>query len=420
MKRRGIYDVYNDFIVENSSLGVRPLCRAIAKEFNLTEEDYSESGLNKHIRKVFREADMESAEVTEEKSILEKLAEKHGIKASEVKSGWVADTIEGVKISARVAANSSVKSEGLTDTTISGVVDRVLSNYEPIKVPNKDSRGSNALKVILSDIHVGLEPNPEGNGLFTYEYNAEIFNKNLDNVFNNVMSEYNSHGTFEMFVLDDLGDGLDGWDGFTTRGGHKLDQNMGNLEAFETYVDGKYSLMRRIIEAGVAKKYMVRSVTNCNHSGDFGAIANKTVEKMLTIGTNQKVEFVLLERFMEHFTWGDHCFIITHGKDKKHMNRGLPVVLNDRSINFINDYIEHYEIDSKYIHLEKGDLHQVGYQRAKKFDYRNYMSFSAPSNWQQHNFGDSYSGYSMQIVPKYGANIKHMDIYFDMKKQFSK
>lgn len=419
MSKKGMYTEYNDFIVANSHLGVRPLARAIAKEFGLEEGEYSESGLNKHIGRVFKAYDIDATEAKKEPSLIDQMAEKHGLSPADFAGGWVSDYVGDAKVSMRMGSLAQAKA-GISEDNIEEVVDRVLSAYNPISIPKKDIVGENALKVVLSDIHVGLEPNPEDNGLFTYEYNAEIFNKNLDNVFENVMNEYKNHGTFELFILDDLGDGLDGWDGYTTRGGHKLDQNMSNLEAFETYVDGKYSLMRRIIESGVAKKYMVRSVTNCNHSGDFGAIANKTVEKMLSIGTEDKVEFILLERFMEHFVWGDHCFILTHGKDKKHMKRGLPVVLNDKTINFLNSYIEHYNIDSKHIHVEKGDLHQVGYQRAKKFDYRNYMSFAPASAWQQHNFGDSYSGYSLQIVPKRGANIKHVDVYFDMKKTFSK
>ena len=121
---------------------------------------------------------------------------------------------------------------------------------------------------------------------------------------------------------------------------------------------------------------------------------------------------------MEHFTYGNHTFILTHGKDSKYMNRGLPFELNPTAINFINDYIEHYEIKTKYIHLEKGDLHRVGYSRTKKFDYRNYMSFAPPSAWVQHNFGDCYSGYSIQVVPKWNDEISHTDYFFELNKKY--
>ena len=98
------------------------------------------------------------------------------------------------------------------------------------------------------------------------------------------------------------------------------------------------------------------------------------------------------------------------------MNRGLPLNLNDRAINFINDYLDHYDIKTKYIHVEKGDLHQVAYQRTKKFDYRNFMSFAPPSAWVTHNFGDCYSGFSLQIIPKDSNLIQHIDYFFDLVK----
>lgn len=275
-----------------------------------------------------------------------------------------------------------------------------------------------AIKATISDMHVGLEPNPNNNSLFSYEYNEQIFKDNLQKVFNSIIKEYDNNGRFDLLVIDDLGDGLDGWDGLTTRGGHKLDQNMGNEQAFRTFVEGKLQLIENCIEAGVANEILVRNVANDNHSGSFAQIANTTI-KMILDRTYHKddVNFYILNRFMEHFEYGDHTFILTHGKDAKFMFKGLPLILNDKAIRFINDYIDHYDIRSKYIHLEKGDLHQVGYARTKKFDYRNYMSFAPPSAWVQHNFGDTYSGYSIQIVPKYSGEISHSDYYFDLRKK---
>ena len=398
------YDQYNGFILSNREMGFRPLTRLVIQEFDLPEN--SASGLRKHIKRVVKGLS--------DNSSIEEYCEHFGLDPSTVSGFWHKAEYNGVDYSVRLDSDKS--NDGVSKEDLQDLVRDVLSDYEPIDVKSNAIAFESALKVVLSDIHVGLEPNPEGKSLFAYEYNEEIFNENLDSVYDSIIQEYKEHGTFELFILDDLGDGLDGWDGFTTRGGHKLDQNMNNKEAFDTYVKGKYRLIRRIMESGVAKKYIIRSVSNCNHSGDFGWIANRTVQYMVEAGTESNVEFVLLDRFMEHFTWGDHCFILTHGKDKKHMNRGLPLVLNDRTTNFINDYIDHYDIRSKYVHVEKGDLHQVGYQRTRKFDYRNYMTFAPPSAWVQHNFGDTYSGYSVQIVPKYSNRIKHSDIFFEMKK----
>jgi hypothetical protein len=274
-----------------------------------------------------------------------------------------------------------------------------------------------AINATLSDMHVGMEPNPNGRALFGYEYNREIFNDHLEKVYQAILKEHKLYGKFDVLVIDDLGDGLDGWDGLTTRGGHALPQNMDNVEAFKTYVFGKLDLIERLHKAGIASKIYVRNVSNCNHSGNFGHTANIAIQ-MIIERTYPKsaIEYTILEKFMEHFTYGDHTFILTHGKDAKYMKRGLPFKLTPEAENFINDYIDHYKIDTKYIHVSKGDLHQVGYERTKKFDYRNFMSFAPPSAYGQHNYGDGYGGFSIQVVPKFQNEICHTDYFFEFKK----
>ena len=394
--------IYNDFILSNKDKSKSEIARMVYTENGLDPSTFQ--AIRNYIKRFLNKQD---------NSAIEAYCEAKGIPTSKVDAYWHKSEFNGEDFSVRVSENEV---SGLSQEDIESTVRDVLSDYKPIDLVSHDIAFESALKVVLSDIHVGLDPNPQGNSLFAYEYNEEVFNQNLDSVYDSIIQEYKENGTFELFVLDDLGDGLDGWDGYTTRGGHKLDQNMNNKQAFDVYVRGKYNLIRRIIESGVAKKYVIRSVSNCNHSGDFGWIANKTVQYMIDCAGMPNVSFELLERFMEHFEWGHHCFVLTHGKDKKHMNRGLPIVLNDRTINFINDYIEHYDIKSKYMHVEKVDLHQVGYQRTKKFDYTTYMSFAPPSAWVSHNFGETYSGYSVQIVPKYSNRIKHSDIFFEMKR----
>lgn len=314
----------------------------------------------------------------------------------------------------------NVSQEEQTQSILNAVSD-IVSNYNPDKLRTIQKQKIDspvAIKATVSDMHVGLEPNPGGTSLFAYEYNETIFKQNLDKVFNSLCKEYDNHGRFDLLVIDDLGDGLDGWNGQTTRGGHPLDQNMSNEEMFRVFVEGKLALIENCIQAGIANEVIVRNVANDNHSGSFASIANMTIQMLLNrTYSNDDVKFYILNRFMEHFQYGDHTFILTHGKDAKHMFKGLPYNLNDKAISFINDYIDHYNINTKYIHVEKGDLHRIGYDRTKKFDYRNYMTFAPPSAWVSHNFGDCYSGYSIQTIPKFNGEISHTDYYFDLKKK---
>lgn len=313
-----------------------------------------------------------------------------------------------------------VEDEERLQSILSAVSD-IVANYNPEKIQSIQKVKIDspvAIKATVSDMHVGLEPNPGGTSLFAYEYNETIFKQNLNKVFNSICKEYDNHGRFDLLVIDDLGDGLDGWSGHTTRGGHPLDQNMSNEEMFRVFVEGKLALIENCIRAGIANEVIVRNVANDNHAGSFASIANMTIQMLLDRTYSKKdVKFYILNRFMEHFHYGDHTFILTHGKDAKHMFKGLPYNLNDKAVSFINDYIDHYNINNKYIHVEKGDLHRVGYDRTKKFDYRNYMSFAPPSAWVAHNFGDCYSGYSVQTIPKFNGEISHTDYYFDLKKK---
>jgi hypothetical protein len=272
-----------------------------------------------------------------------------------------------------------------------------------------------ALKGTLSDMHVGLDPNPNGRSVYNYVYGEKQFNENLEKFYNSIVQEQAVHGKFDVLYITDLGDGLDGWNGLTTRGGHKLDQNLDNVEQFRVYVTGKLRLIEKLINSEVANKVIIYSVTDDNHAGDLAYVANMAIQMILERSYDKKsVEFVILKKFMEHFTYGDHTFILTHGKDAKNCFKGLPLKLDQKAIKVIEDYIKRFKITSKHILVEKGDLHQVAFEKTNAFTYRNFMSFAPPSAYSQNNFGDGYSGYSIQVIQKEGT-ISHTDYYFDVE-----
>lgn len=381
---------------ENPDLTIKGIAKEVCKDTKYSLETLR--------RAIYKRAKSNSHEELSKKS------EEMGFPVENVSSYW----LKNKHISVHVKGDSTNSIDYLK------AIKEIVNEYctVPLKVIKKsNSNSTKAIKATLSDMHVGLEPNPNNKAIFAYEYNEEIFKNNLNKVFNSIIKEYDANGKFDILIIDDLGDGLDGWDGMTTRGGHKLDQNMSNEQMFKVFVEGKLSLIENCINANIADKVIVRNVASDNHSGSFASIANMTIEMILNkVYSKNDVSFYILTKFMEHFVYGDHTFILTHGKDPKYMFRGLPYELNDKSISFINDYIDHFNINTRFIHLEKGDLHRIGYSRTKKFDYRNFMSFAPPSSWVQHNFGDCYSGYSIQIINKYSGEISHTDYYFDLKK----
>jgi hypothetical protein len=395
---------YNSFILANQGLTNGKVARAIIKENGL--EDSCFNSLKGYVRRLRNK--------TQDNSSIEEFCEARGIPREKVSGYWFKGEYNGNNMSVRVTEDTE---SGLTKEDIEDTVRSVLKDFKPIEIVSNDIAFESALKVVISDAHVGLEPNENDESMFGYEYNKDIFLKNLDKVYEHVMKQYKEYGTFELLILEDLGDLADGWNGYTTRGGHKLPQNMNNKEVFDVCVEGRFNLIRRIVESGVAKNYIIRSVTNDNHSGDFSWMIHRTVEKMTDLCFKGNVKTEILNKFMEHFYWGDHCFLVTHGKSKLHMKHGMPFYLNDKTVNWINNYIDHHEIRSKFIHVCKGDLHRVAYERTVKFDYTNYMSFAAASGWQQENFSTAYSGFSLEVIPKWSNEIERKNIYFDLKKK---
>jgi hypothetical protein len=202
-------------------------------------------------------------------------------------------------------------------STIEDVVKQFVSGgLKQIKQTTlKDQK---ALKATVTDMHVGLDPNPNDKSLFRYTYGEKEFNQNLDVVYNSILQQKKQHGKFEVLYINDLGDGLDGWNQLTTRGGHKLDQNLNNVEQFRVYITGKLRLIENLIKADVANKVVIITVTDCNHAGDFSHTANLSLQMILERTYDKKfVDFIILKRFMEHFSYGEHTFILNTWKGCK-------------------------------------------------------------------------------------------------------
>lgn len=347
---------------------------------------------------------------------LEDSSEDLGVDSRNVKHAWIKSDTASIFV-----VNPEYDDGSLTVSKIEDVLSRIIERIDTkfisrkVKFPKQDS--DLMCDVIVTDSHVGMDSNPKNTGLFTYKYGKSEYLESIEIVKRAIYSKFTMHGIFDKLCISDLGDQQDGFNGFTTRGGHSLPQNMTNAEVFDLCVDTEVGLIIELREAGIAKKIVLRKVVNDNHSGDFGLLIAKTVQKIINIIYNDDVvEVDILTRFLEHRYFGDHCDILTHGKDKQYMKFGLPLLLNDKTIRFINDYIDHYGINAKYIHVKKGDLHQLGYQRTKRFDYQNFMSFAPPSSWVQHNFGDSYSGFTVQVISKSHNQIDSTNYFLDYSR----
>ena len=200
---------------------------------------------------------------------------------------------------------------------------------------------------------------------------------------------------FERINIFFLGDTFDGQDGFTVKRTHELPQNMSNEECFEVGLYTNKVFLERLFKSGISKAYGVYFVRESNHGGDMDLYLFKSL-KLWTETSFPQVHVEIAKRYIDHVVLGNHTFIYTHGKDNKDMKNGLPLDLNDKTENFINQYIDYYGLKGN-IHALKGDLHQNALSTAKRFTYRNVPSLFGSSKWIMSNYGLTEPGVGIDI-----------------------
>lgn len=250
--------------------------------------------------------------------------------------------------------------------------------------------GSDFDRAVYTDVHIGMQPNENGFSLYGGVWNEYEILKRARRIVAHILENQDS----EVLFLDDLGDFMDGYDGETTRKGHKLPQNMDNEKAFDV---GLY--FKTLVIDGLAphyKKIVCHNICNDNHAGSFGYMVNKAFKEIAEL-KHKHVEVVNVRKFIDHYFAGNKCFIITHGKDSKSLKFGFKPVLDPKQIEKISDYIDDNGIDSnKYeIEFSKGDSHQFIFDdsTSDKFNYYNYPAASPSSEWVQTNFKKGISGF---------------------------
>ena len=268
-----------------------------------------------------------------------------------------------------------------------------------------------ALFIYLSDRHIAAHVC--GIAIYENKYDQTVYEKRLAEVLHEIHYQKEIFGKFEDVFIIDLGDKMDGYDGYTTRGGHKLPQNMSNREAFEVAVKAEKNFIDSLMESDTANNYHVYQNANSNHGGDFDYMVNRAIE----IYTNTKypqVETRIFQKFIEHLEYGNHLFMFTHGKDDADMKHGLPLHLNDKVENYLRKYLMYNRIDAQdlRVSLIKGDLHLSASEEAYAFRYRNVLSLFGGSKWIGTNFGPNRPGCSYEVVEKYTERIFEGKIMF--------
>ena len=263
---------------------------------------------------------------------------------------------------------------------------------------------SKNLFVYTSDKHIGAKT--QNNSIYQNEYNAEEFESRMMKIANKIAYL----GSMDKLFIFDLGDALDGFNGQTTRGGHTLPQNMNNKEQFETYLKVHAKFFEHILNnKNTYNEIYFICAANNNHGGDVDYMAMKAFELYLN-KINPFIKVIVTDKFIDHIEIkrGEELLstiIFTHGKDDSDMKYGLPLVLNDKTENYINNYIDYHQIDTrKPIHFIKGDLHQSATQYGKRFRYKNVGSIYGSSKWIHTNFGNTKPICDMEVIEEDSIN----------------
>lgn len=289
------------------------------------------------------------------------------------------------------------------DKSISKLISGLMrEESKPIRLERSEQANECALMIHLSDWHIGSKVGR--NALYPNKWDeSEMYNR-LYTLLDEIKALTEIHGVFDRIIINSLGDMIDGQDGKTTRGlsggsSHVLPQNMDSRQQLNNFTNMMKDFISNIHEMKCANNIDIYFVPDSNHGGVLEYAGALTVREYCK-WKYPDVNCIVFEKFLSHYKYGIHTYVINHGKDEQFMRVGLPFVLNDKYELLINRYLDHNQIFGNNVHVVKGDLHRSAYQKAKRFTYKNVCSGYGSSEWIMMNFGEGYCGCDMEIVYK--------------------
>jgi len=352
-------------------------------------------------------------EVYEAKNIVKKQLEhkKEQPKKLKLKSRW--QSANGQWLESYKAIEDDID---VTPEDIFTAISKRVGDVKPVQfvMSNINAKANEplALNIWIADEHIGADTK---DGLFANEYDEKELTKRFTKITDHITYLASIYGQFDTINIGVLGDTFDGWNGQTTRGGHKLPQSLNNRKAFDTFLRVYLQFLDTLLQIRHAANYNFYMVANSNHGGDFDYLGYKTLELYMN-KLYPDVNVIIYEKFLNHFHYGVHTFIITHGKDQENRKFGLPLYMNEPTKNFLNDYKELHDMKS-HIHLIKGDLHRSNsdYDRLcssnSSFSYHNVASMFGASKWIMENYGATMPMCDYNIVAKNNGFMMDGRIY---------
>lgn len=332
---------------------------------------------------------------------IDEYCDKYGLPKEQVRSSKLVAHLNNHMIYNIAFEQSISEKTGIDEEFIESVVKKHVSPVEVNSVELGDKKWVD--RVIYTDAHIGMDTTGGKNveALYDDEWNKNVLFDRLDEMISTV-KEFKRG---DELIIDELGDFLDGLGGKTTRKGHDLPQNMSDKEVFEAGIEFKVKLIDELVR--YYSKITLNNITEDNHSGVMGYFVNSTVKKIVEY-KYENVKYNLLEKFINHYSVGEHTFVLSHGKDSEALKFGFKPVLDTKQIEKIDQYLKEYNLyNNKRVEFSKGDSHQCifDFTTSNDFEYLNYPAFSPPSNWVKTNFKNSKSGFV----------IEHLDLNSKVK-----
>lgn len=294
------------------------------------------------------------------------------------------------------------------------VISECMQQYEKIPLTKLKTQYNIIDRLVYTDVHTGMDASRGGLSLYPVEWNGDMLLENIKLMAEFVIKNKQS----DILYIDELGDYMDGWDGETTRGGHKLPQNMTNETAFDYGLKAKVLLID--ILQSEFKHIVCNNICEDNHSGAFGYVVNSAFKNVIEHKYNN-VEVINHRKFLNFYKIQERMIVLTHGKDAKNLKFGFKPHIDNRQIEKIDQFLKNYSIynDCNYITFSKGDSHQCLFDLCSSddFDYFNYPALSPSSEWVQTNFKRGRRGFVLEHIKDNGARVV-IEPYFFTKLEY--
>lgn len=276
--------------------------------------------------------------------------------------------------------------QGIKNIDFESIINNVDTPYYVKQLPESGK----SLILHLSDVHIGAKV--ESNSLYDNEWNGVECKRRLQKI----LEAIPTFGHLDTLIINLMGDMIDGMDGQTARRDHIMPQNMDNMEQIKTYINLMMWFVKSIYESGVCNNLKIYSVKDGNHDGISGYLSTSLLLSQINL-MYPNVYTKIFEDFFGYYEFGGHTWVISHGKDDKHMKRGLPVNLDDKNKAKLYEWLQYKGLlNSKKVHIVKGDLHTENFNSCNLLDYRNVLSLFGASDYSNYNFGRNQYGISYE------------------------